>query len=109
MNASHAHGPEELSPLNDGARIAVMSVQIGHISDTLVRIEAQGAHAVPRHEWEQRNVYVDARFVTQAAEFSKLQSDIASRRAPWWTIVATIGGLAAMLALAVEYLPRIVN
>ena len=111
---------EELHPMTSETRIAVMSVQIGHIGETLQRIEQQGAHAVPRTEWEQRNLYVDGRFnvmgadlvktrADSAAEVAAVKSDIASRRAPWWTIVATVGGLLAIVALAIDYIPRIVN
>ena len=120
MTAPHELGPEDLRPMSSETQIAVMSIQIGHIGETLQRIEQQGAHAVPRTEWEQRNLYVDSRFVDQGAEVVKVRSDcvkelsdvkaeIASRRAPWWTVVATIGGLLAMVALAIDYIPRIVN
>jgi hypothetical protein len=113
-------GVEELHPMTSETRIAVMSVQIGHIGDTLQRIEAQGAHAVPRTEWEQRNLYVDGRFsglgtdIVQTRahcveELAIVKAEIASRRAPWWTVVATIGGVFATVVLLFEFVPRILN
>jgi hypothetical protein len=120
MDTEVSRETEELHPVGMEARVAVMAVQIGHIGETLQRIEFQGRGTVPRPEWEQRNLYVDGRFSDHAIEIAKvrrhcveelaeLKSDISSRRAPWWTIIASIGGLIAMVALAIEYLPRIVN
>lgn len=98
-----------MHPLNAEARIAVMSVQIEHIGETLRRIEANGTHAVARSEWEQRNGYVDGRFAEAFAQMAQLRTDAASRRAPWWTIVAAGAGILAVVAYLFDIIPTIVN
>jgi hypothetical protein len=44
-----------------------------------------------------------------AGEVGALKAEIAGRRAPWWTIVATIGGVFATIVLLFEFVPRILN
>lgn len=118
---------DELQPMNSEARIAVMQVQIGHISQTLDRIEKAGTHAVPRTEWEQRNAYVDSRFAettsgiaaahlaadTARSEAEKaaanLRAELNARRAPWWAVLGAGAGIVAVIAFLFEYIPRIIN
>jgi len=110
MNAAHGGpGPEDLHPATTETRIAVMATEIGHISKTLERIEANGAHAVPRSEWEQRNLYVDGRFLDAFAQITAVRTEAASRKAPWWTIVAAGAGALAVIAHLLEIIPSIVN
>lgn len=119
MNAPTSQ-PDELHPLNTEARIAVMSVQIEHIGKTLERIEAGSTHTVPRAEWEQRNAYVDLRFLDAFAQITKVASDsataiaaiqteAASRRAPWWAIVGAGAGTLAVIAYLFDIIPAVVN
>lgn len=96
---------EEARPLNTDARIAVMSVQIQHIGEAVTRIEAASTGNVPRTEWEQRNIYVDARFMDISQKLAEAQA----RRAPWWAVVGTGAGIAAVLAFLFDYIPKIVN
>ena len=96
-------------PLNTDARIAVMSVQIGHISDSLARIELANTGHVPRSEWEQRNTYVDGRLLDLNTKIAESKTEAASRRAPWWAIVAAGAGGVAVVAFLFDIIPRIVN
>ena len=100
---------EELHPMTTETRIAVMAVQLNHIGEAVARIETQGAHAVPRSEWEQRNVYVDGRFVDVFAQLAAAKQEAAGRRAPWWTIVAAGAGALAVIAYLLDIIPSIVN
>lgn len=119
-NDAHDDPTEDMHPLNTEARIAVMSVQIAHIGKTLDRIEQGSTHTVPRAEWEQRNAYVDLRLLDAFAQISKVNIDatagitkinaeIASRRAPWWSVVAAGGAALAIIAYLFNIIPSIVN
>lgn len=47
--------------------------------------------------WEQRNKTVDANLAHQGREIGQLRTDLASRRAPWWStwaVVLSAGALA---------------
>jgi hypothetical protein len=100
MNAAHNSGPstEELRKMDDPTRIAVIGVQIGHISETLTRIENAQVGTVSRTEWEQRNAYSDRRF-----------NELEARRAPWWTIIGAGAGFIAIIAFAFDIIPKIAN
>src|SRR5688572_7541365 len=93
---------ENLAPVNMAANMAVQTVQLQHMRESLERIEgAMGSH-VTRNEWEMRNGYVDGQFNLHAADTAVLRNHmqeqskaIESRRAPWWAVVTTIvGGLS---------------
>lgn len=109
MNTPAQLGPDDLHPATTETRIAVMATEIGHISKTLERIEQNGAHAVPRAEWEQRNAYVDLRFLDAFAQIAAVKQEAASRRAPWWTIVAAGAGALAVIAYLIDIIPSVVN
>jgi hypothetical protein len=100
---------DELYPMNAETRIAVMSVQMGHISETLSRIEQNSLQNVPRTEWEQRNAYVNGKLVEAAQMVSDVKAEIAGRRAPWWAVIASIAGATAVVAYLIEIIPRLVN
>lgn len=109
MNASNNLGAEDLHPATTETRIAVMATEIQHISKTLERIEANGAHSVPRAEWEQRNAYVDLRFTEAFTQIQSVKQDAAARRAPWWTVIAAGAGALAVIAYLFDIIPTVVN
>lgn len=104
MNPPHTQH-EDASPLNTDARIAVMSVQIQHIGETLGRIELANTGHVPRTEWEQRNTYVDGRFLDISTKLAEAQA----RKAPWWAVVGAGAGIAAGAAFLFDIIPKLVN
>lgn len=106
---AHDDPTEDMHPLNTEARIAVMSVQIAHIGQTLNRIEQGATHSVPRAEWEQRNTYVDLRFVDAFTKIASIQNEAASRRAPWWAVIGAGAGAIAVVAYLFDIIPTIVN
>lgn len=109
MTDAHDDPTGDMHPINTEARIAVMSVQIAHIGKTLDRIESGTTHTVPRAEWEQRNAYVDLRFLDAFAQIKSIETESAARRAPWWTIVAAGAGMLAVVAYLFDIIPTIVN
>ncbi len=52
---------------------------------------------VQRGEWEQRNRTVDSNFSHQGREIGQLRTDVAARRAPWWSTLAVIVACASFL------------
>ena len=106
MNAPTQH---EAAPMNTDANIAVMAVEVRYIKEAVERMERSNEAKVSRHEWEQRNVYVDGRFVDAFAKIAEVSADAARRRAPWWTIVAAAAGCLAVVAYLIDIVPQVVN
>ncbi len=52
---------------------------------------------VQRGEWEQRNRTVDSNFSHQGREIGQLRTDVASRRAPWWSTWAVVLSAGALV------------
>jgi hypothetical protein len=99
---------EDLPPANMAANLAVQTVQLQHMRESLERIETSLGTHVTRNEWEMRNGYVDGQFALHATETGALRQSLReaqvavkerfeeqdralqSRRAPWWTIVSVV-------------------
>lgn len=95
------------------AHVAVQTVELRHVRETLDRIEGQMGSHVSRTEWEQRNGYVDGRFQQFAAEFTGIkEQQVADRRhaeaqrAPWWVVLGAVVGIVsavvAVMALVIK-------
>lgn len=91
-----------LAPMSVEAHMAVQTVQMRHMAQSLDRIEAKQEASVPRSEWEQRNGYVDGRF--QAADsatkavaesVTKLEGIVQAARAPWWVVLGSGLGIVS--------------
>lgn len=89
------------------AHVAVQTVELRHVRETLDRIEGQMGSHVSRTEWEQRNGYVDGRFQQVGAEINGLKEQqledrrqAAAQRAPWWVVLgAGLGIVSAVVAV----------
>jgi hypothetical protein len=99
---------EELPPANMAANLAVQTVQLQHMRESLERIETSLGTHVTRNEWEMRNGYVDGQFQLHAGEtnalrqtlreaqvavkerFEDQERELSNRRAPWWTIASLV-------------------
>lgn len=73
--------------------IAVLSAKIDALTETVHEIktsmsETRESH-VTRQEWQLRNDFVDERA-------RRLQAEIESRRAPWWSVLAIIAAFGAL-------------
>lgn len=75
------------------ANIAVQTVQLQHMRESLERIEQSLGSHVTRNEWEMRNGYVDGQFILHAADVASLRKTVSdnqermeNRRAPWWAV-----------------------
>lgn len=97
----------EAVPQNMAANVAVQTVELRHMRESLERIEkALGSH-VTRNEWEMRNGYVDGKFVSTAADIAKsnehiaeVQRTVEAKRAPWWAVGSlVVSGLAVGWAI----------
>lgn len=90
----------------DEDRIALAKVEttlvgvvttLGELRD---EIRSQRGETVTRNEWTQRNTHVDAKFDHQAEDISEIKQDLASKRAPWWSVAAVvIAGLALLYTI----------
>lgn len=87
----------------DEDRIALVKVEttlegvvttLGELRD---EIRSQRGEHVTRNEWTQRNTHVDAKFDTHAEDISEIKQDLASKRAPWWTVVAVVFAALTLL------------
>ena len=84
---------DEMLPTNLAANVAVQTVELRHIKESLERIELQLGSHVTRNEWEMRNGYVDGQFVQTSADIAaaratvaELRRDVEAKRAPWWAV-----------------------
>lgn len=98
------------------------------VAELRLELRSSTANVVSRGEWVQRNNLVDGKFDTQGREISQLRQDhasaiatvrgehaqdiakinaeLASRRAPWWSVIAAIGSIVAVAAVLVPALAR---
>lgn len=88
---------------DDRATLATINVELRHLRDDVEELSTSlktsaGIH-VTRSEWQLRNAHVDSVHSALGREIGILRADIASRRAPWPTIVAAF---AAVVAAAVS-------
>ena len=101
---------------SDEVGIAVLATKIDHLTDAVGKIEKALATSttvhVTRSEWELRNQTVDERFKASQDDRAKLWDEnrrIEARKAPWWAVVAAIGSGIAIIGLALQWVPNIVN
>lgn len=97
----------EAQPMSLDAHVAVQTVELRHVRESLDRIEQSlGAH-VTRTEWEQRNGYVDGQFqhhtdrsVQLAQRIDEQERKADAARAPWWVVLgAGLGIVSAVVAV----------
>lgn len=69
-------------------------------------ISGQRAEVVARNEWLQRNAYVDSRIDGLGTDISEVKTDLASRRAPWWSVIAVLISIISVGLVIVEYVTR---
>lgn len=89
------------------AHVAVQTVELRHVRETLDRIEGQMGSHVSRSEWEQRNGYVDGMFQQVHTEMLSIKEQqrqdkahMESQRAPWWVVLgAGLGIVSAVVAV----------
>lgn len=84
------------------SHVAVQTIQLRHMGESLERIERRMGENVTRNEWEQRNGHVDGRFAQMQTEITAVKNDAENRRAPWWSVV---GSVTAIAALALTLIP----
>jgi len=99
--------------VTDETSVAVLSTKIDHltsvVTDVKTKLETSSSVHVTRSEWELRNQTVDERFVTAGKDREAIWLALNSRRAPWWSVIAAIGGSVATLALLFQWIPQLVN
>lgn len=89
-----------LLPMSVESHIAVQTVELRHIKETVERIEQSQSGHVSRPEWEQRNGYVDGVFTQVHTKIQSVEDEMKAQRAPWWVIIgAGLGGVSAVIAL----------
>lgn len=82
------------------AHVAVQTVEIRHVRESLERIEAAQSSNVSMTQWEQRNGYVDGEFKQVHAKIQSVENEMKAQRAPWWVVLgAGLGGVSAIVAL----------
>lgn len=108
----------DAAPMSLDAHVAVQTVELRHMRETLDRIEGQLGSHVTRVEWEQRNGYVDGQFRQHDVELGNIKKDASTEianlkkeisadrakaeaaRAPWWVVLgAGLGIVSAVVAV----------
>jgi len=94
----------------NGEGIAVLETKLDHLSATVDEIkrglETSGSVHVTRAEWSLRNQTVDERFLDVRGDIKRIETDMVGRRAPWWTVVASVCAIAAILLAGLPYIIR---
>ena len=104
MNAPPNTEVIEAVPTNTDANIAVMAVELRYIKASVERIEQAHTASVPRTEWEQRNEYVNQQLHALVRENADLKTELASKRAPWWSVLSSIGSAAAVVIVLIQFI-----
>lgn len=119
---------DEMAPLNstDHVSLAVMATELRHIKEAVERIEAANNHHVTTQSWQQRNAFVDEKFINHATDIADLKieharamtelkedytskltdvwTEIRSKRVSWISVSAVA---VAALALLFQIIPLI--
>ena len=100
----------------DTASIAVLATKIDHVTKTMEEIKSTLATSssvhVTRSEWEMRNQTVDERFLHYRHGLDQLNGRIdqqEAKKAPWWQVLSAIGTIAAIVGLALIWVPQVIN
>lgn len=102
-------------PMTEHVALAVLTSEVRHIKEAVDRIESAASQNVPRTSWEQRNIFVDEKFIQVNKDIKDLETDtnkaigeiwteLKAKRLPWTSIAAFI--VAAALAFF-EILDRV--
>lgn len=78
----------------DTITLEVLAAKVDMLREDVSEIKGD---VVTRGEWLMRNELVNERFTAINREIVALRKDIESRRAPWWTWVATALAVLAFL------------
>lgn len=96
--------PTDAMPSNTEANIAVMTVELRYIKEAVSRIESAHTTSVPRTEWEQRNEYINQQLHQIVKESADLKAELASKRAPWWSVLSSFAGAAAVIIVIIQFI-----
>lgn len=109
-------------PVTEHVALAVLTSEVRHIKEAVDRIESAASHNLPRSSWEQRNTYVDEKFLQVAnmiadaktnlskdikdletssnKAIQELWTEIRSKRIPWTSIAAFfVAGLLGLFEI----------
>lgn len=103
----------EAVPMSLDAHVAVQTVELRHVRESLDRIEGQLGNHVSVSSWEQRNGYVDGRFQQVEASITSLKDQqiedrraSEAQRAPWWVVLGAglgiVSAVVAVMALVIK-------
>lgn len=108
----------------DTTALAVLSTKVDHVVKTMEEIKSSLATStsvhVTRSEWELRNQTVDERHINTNTkidgvkaelikEVDEVRAELRGSRAPWWVVLTAIGSAIAIIGLALQWIPQIVN
>jgi hypothetical protein len=86
---------------SDETGLAVLATKLDHLSASVDEIKSNlatsGSVHVTRSEWALRNQNVDERFTDVRGDITRIEREMQSRRAPWWSVVAAGAGIAALV------------
>lgn len=86
---------------SDETGLAVLATKLDHLSASVDEIKlnlaTSGSVHVTRSEWALRNQNVDERFVDVREDIARVEREIQSRRAPWWSVAAAAAGIGALI------------
>ena len=93
----------------DAPAIAVIASKIDHITESVSKIERQletnNTVYVTRSEWNLQKQLDEERHANARSERESIRDSARqqeSRKAPWWAVVASIGGIIAAVALVID-------
>jgi len=102
-----------MGEVEDTVSIAVLAEKMDNlktaVEDVKKKLETSTTVHVTRSEWELRNQTVDERFVVAKADREAIWTELKMRRAPWWAVVSAVSGSVAVIGLALQWIPAIVN
>ena len=99
--------------MSEETALAVLNNEVLHIKEIVERIDRNAAANVTRTAWEQRNQYVDDKFIAVNREVNRVEADnakdinalwteIKSKRVPWTSVGAFVIAGITLLTLFIE-------
>jgi hypothetical protein len=85
------------SPTTEWAVIVAMLTDVkDDVKVVREQLDRMPERFVSRGEWGQRNEHVTTQLMTHGREIGQLRSDLANRRAPWWSTWTVVLSAAAL-------------